>query len=549
MCSDACEKEMFTSTGFSLPGMLDELEPAEEPDPVSPLWLASSPVAAFRAKSKILSDEALKSLAEACCSESLSSFKLESKVVDELPMLRSHGGEMLVVEDHEDLEAGVLESIPNQACQTEMLPEVDIVIIEDHEDLGASMDYTLPSQASLAENFQLSKRWLGSKEVELRAGACASLEETHSPPDEPPVVRWDLRVADGVSSATLFLDVDGTESTPARRESIVSAKIQEFIEAKVEGPQQENLMLQHWPLFTLLQTAVVLVLWLVTFFSEEPDTQSGRVGLDALRPGSTDLRVHTDCQDHRREIYRLLSYQFTHVDARHVLVNAFLSLFLGIPLEGFHGSLRTMTAFNAGVFGGACCFLLFDIHASVVGMSAGCYAFMGMHLGDLLMNWAQRKYRRPLLLVIVAATAFDVLNAQMLDPLSEAKVSHSVHLGGYVSGLCWGILFGRNLVVKKWEQHLQVVVGLTCAFLIAFTLSWGQAQAWPPRTIFEASAGTHGWCWTRQVSNQSLFGDSGWHCVRCYTADCIARWRSESSIEKVHLSACEQNGGWAFSET
>lgn len=423
--------------------------------------------------------------------------------------------------------------------------------VQDQVDLEAcTSSIHCSSQASLAEIFTASTCWPGHKVDEIQkvvekpsiAGA-ESRNVFSTSISCAPVRLLDAHIASNSVTITSEVVHSGQESC-----SIFSVKIQEFIEATVEGPEQESLIMQHLPVFTLLQTAATLVLWTATFFIQEPGVKDGRIGLDAMRPGSTDLRIHTDCQDHRLELYRLFSYQFSHVDARHVLVNSFLCLFLGIPLEGFHGFLRTMATFNAGVFGGACCFFMFDIHTSVVGMSAGCYALMGMHSGDLVMNWAQRKYRRPLLLALMLAVALDVLNAQMLDPLSELRVSHSAHVGGCVAGFCCGILFGRNLVVKRWEQRLQVIIGLACAFLVVFTLSWGQAQSWPPRSIFEASAGTPGWCWSRQISNSTLFGDHGWHCVRCHSQACVDRWTAEKLMQQVSIPTCRQNGGWTFTE-
>ena len=82
---------------------------------------------------------------------------------------------------------------------------------------------------------------------------------------------------------------------------------------------------------------------------------------------------------------------------------------MGVP-EGFHGSRRMFFMFNVGVFGGACCVLVWDVHRPVVGMSAGMYALLGMHAADLILNWGQKKYRKAMMLLLfsVCSQSFDL---------------------------------------------------------------------------------------------------------------------------------------------
>lgn len=100
------------------------------------------------------------------------------------------------------------------------------------------------------------------------------------------------------------------------------------------------------------------------------------------------LRLAGDsCEDLRAQVWRWWTYQFTHVGAVHVMMNAALNVVLGIPLELMHGSLRVALMFNIGVVGGAMCYSVNDAHTVVVGCSGGCYALIGTHIADLLMNW------------------------------------------------------------------------------------------------------------------------------------------------------------------
>lgn len=239
-------------------------------------------------------------------------------------------------------------------------------------------------------------------------------------------------------------------------------------------------------------------------------------------------------------MWRWLAHQFSHTGLRHVAMNSLMNMVLGIPLEEFHGSWRLFLMFNFGVFGGACCSVVTDIHSSVVGMSGGCYALLGMHLADLLMNWAQRKHRWQKLLLMVVLAGYDILSTHTTQ--GAAPVSHAAHFGGYVAGLLIAIVLGRNLVWKRWERALQALTVGCGLLLIVFCMTW--TRIWAPRTIWESS----GWCWSRQVSSVDLFGDESWNCVRCASQACIEFWSTQEHTAAVSASSCDARGGWKFTE-
>mmetsp|Transcript_59674 Transcript_59674/g.138997 ORF Transcript_59674/g.138997 Transcript_59674/m.138997 type:complete len:217 (-) Transcript_59674:117-767(-) len=206
--------------------------------------------------------------------------------------------------------------------------------------------------------------------------------------------------------------------------------------------------------------------------------------------------------------------------------------------------------FNVGVFGGACCFMVSDVHTRVVGMSGGCYALVGMHFGDVLMNYSERGFaakhvkeawRKMILspwkklLCLVLMVAIDSLQAYLS---LGSSTSHSVHFGGFVAGFLICIVIGVNLVVKGHERVFWVAAFALGVGLVIFCLSWG--MSWPPRDIFEQFP----WCWGRQVANATLFPDSAYHCVRCADEVCIARWQTQSHMAYVSDRACLRAGGW-----
>ena len=55
----------------------------------------------------------------------------------------------------------------------------------------------------------------------------------------------------------------------------------------------------------------------------------------------------------RSQCWRFISYMFVHLSYSHVLVNLSVQIFVGIPLEMSHGSLRVGFLYLAGVFAGS----------------------------------------------------------------------------------------------------------------------------------------------------------------------------------------------------
>jgi len=312
-----------------------------------------------------------------------------------------------------------------------------------------------------------------------------------------------------------------------------------LFEAQTSGMfVEEELTTQNRPWFVLLQVLLCLGLWIVYTFVD------GRslAGLESIFRRRTLALVHGDCRDHRPEVWRLWTYQFTHTAVAHVLTNSLIACVAGMPLEGFHGHLRTAGIFNVGVVAGALSHMVVMAHsAALAGMSAGCYALLGMHWGDLMMNWRQSKFRRGKLLLLVFLIMIDIFSNSVLAPAPKPgmpEVSHSSHLGGFLAGLLAGILFCRNLKVTKGERIVQAVAVFLCLIGLIFLGSW--LSQWPPKGLFDSK----GWCWLRQANNRTVFGDLNWHCVRCADDTCIQGWAGEASMNRVAPADCGQLGIW-----
>jgi len=319
----------------------------------------------------------------------------------------------------------------------------------------------------------------------------------------------------------------------------------------------ENAMIRNslvTPYFILGQTIFAFLIWSIFALKDSGDPTKNPLnkpmtalmaGMESMFPGKTSLITHIDCEDHRYDVWRWLTYQWTHVGIGHVGFNAILNLVLGWRLEKLHGNLKMALFYNFGVLGGALCYFVSDVHISVVGMSGGCYSLLGMHWGYLILNFKQKKYRWLTLFVLLVLALVDTINYFInLKKQDDGgpKVSHSAHLGGAFAGLCIVVLFGENLKEDWFEPYLKAFCGIV-GFIVVSGCIIIRLTGWPPFTLLD----TEGWCWLQLVYNRTSFGDNAWHCVRCGSDACVAQWQSPNQLwtSSVTYAQClDKHGGF-----
>jgi membrane associated rhomboid family serine protease len=301
------------------------------------------------------------------------------------------------------------------------------------------------------------------------------------------------------------------------------------------------------PLFIPAQASVALGVWLAFGLHGEKGKPAG---LESMLPKRTALAFGEGCVDNRHELWRWWTYQFTHTDIVHVCCNVVI-LLTGVPQERFHGSLRMALVFHVGVFGGACAVAVSDIHEKVVGMSAGNYAVVGLFFADLILNWANKKYRRQELVCFLMLILLGIVYNYALSHSTRRKSSHAAHIGGAIAGMLSGMATGRSVGVRSiWGQRrqraLRCASGLALIGLAAYSLHWG--VQWPPRTIWDDQP----WCWLRAVSSTQAFGDVEWRCVRCQDQACVEKWSQPNVVDQfefVQDGFCQEHlGGFAVTE-
>lgn len=307
--------------------------------------------------------------------------------------------------------------------------------------------------------------------------------------------------------------------------------------ADIEGPAEEDMFI-YWPIFIGVQCVVASALWLGYAFKEGTGGWARRVaGLENLFDDQTILRFHMDCTSLQPQIWRWWTYQYTHGGVTHILMNVFLTVVAGAPLEMFEGHLKVLFIFYMGVIAGAWGHAFAYIHDPLVGMSGGCYALLGMLWADLVLNWRSIRYRVPRLLVLLILMGMDVLNVFLTvrsQPGSSAPASFGAHFGGFAAGFPLGVVVGKNIKIERYERTVKILLGLLFVGLSAMCMVW--VFMWPPRTVFYP----YPWCWARQIYNNTLFNDTTYHCVLCPDSGCASSWQVERWTKPLDWHLCDR---------
>jgi membrane associated rhomboid family serine protease len=278
---------------------------------------------------------------------------------------------------------------------------------------------------------------------------------------------------------------------------------------------------QNLPKFVIFEVFVIFGLWIACAIvewtqGEVPNVFEVLAGLETLAPGKTMLALtNQDCEDFRPQVWRWLSYQFSHKGIAHVGLNALMIALLGIPLEGCGGTRRMFALFNAGVIGGAICYIVGDGHRSVVGASGGVYTLFAMHFSDLFLNWRQKKFRIPTLIFLLILVGVDL--GSYFGSQDSHTISGTAHVGGFITGILLGIATGKNYEVLMYERVFQIICGVLAFGCLVFGIVWMALNEDGPRNIFEDC----GWCWVRQVRDIA-FGPAA--CAKCGAQECQDYW-------------------------
>ncbi|XP_022902730.1 rhomboid-related protein 2 [Onthophagus taurus] len=176
----------------------------------------------------------------------------------------------------------------------------------------------------------------------------------------------------------------------------------------------------------------------------------------------------------RQEAWRFFTYMFVHVGLLHLLVNLFVQLLLGVPLEMVHKWWRVLIVYLAGVIAGSLGTSVTDPSVWLAGASGGVYALITAHIASIIMNWKDMTYPLAQLAIFVVVICTDVGTAiynRYVGDKNDEHIGYAAHFFGALAGLLIGITVLKNISVEKHERVLKMIAYSLYLILMSAAIS------------------------------------------------------------------------------
>jgi rhomboid protease GluP len=155
-------------------------------------------------------------------------------------------------------------------------------------------------------------------------------------------------------------------------------------------------------------------------------------GVDLLRFGASFKPLVS-----QGEIWRLLSSIFLHGGFLHLLMNMFALFFAGLFLEPLLGKWRLLSLYVfTGIVASIASFMWYDATISV-GASGAIFGLYGYFIAAIIYQSFPYKIDTGFLYSLLAYIGINLV----MGLIGSGGIDNAAHIGGLVSGFCYGVLF------------------------------------------------------------------------------------------------------------
>lgn len=154
--------------------------------------------------------------------------------------------------------------------------------------------------------------------------------------------------------------------------------------------------------------------------------------------------------DFSNAAYRLITAAFVHGSLMHIIFNASVLYSFGDQFLKFANFWRLLGVFLVSAIIGSFFSLLMYPEATSVGASGGVLGVFGFILSLALRNRDifPKSFIKGLIIYLVAIALLGLGAIEIID--------NGAHLGGILGGMCLGLLYSKNALLKRINQQQQV---------------------------------------------------------------------------------------------
>ena len=291
---------------------------------------------------------------------------------------------------------------------------------------------------------------------------------------EPPKIRYILKYRDGP------YDCDVAEPTKVAKHFMKGTLFVDVPRDLIVVNMRDQELYLPYSVIALSLTQIIAFIY---FAHRKP----GGVSASGPTIGPTSLHYFLtsefpQCNDARRQYWRLFTYQFAHIGYYHLAANIFVQIVFGLPVELVHGHLLLFFVYQLGVGAGSLTCSFSDIHKGVVGASGGVYTLIGLHSSDCLVNWRALAQDMRLLVRGTLCAIVPALDITLyLFFYKDDGTSYASHIGGWIAGFLFGLAFLQQVSESFLHIYFTRPLALTALVTyLVFAFLWHQFT-YPPK--------------------------------------------------------------------
>ncbi|KAK6589773.1 hypothetical protein RS030_186 [Cryptosporidium xiaoi] len=166
------------------------------------------------------------------------------------------------------------------------------------------------------------------------------------------------------------------------------------------------------------------------------------------------------------QVWRILISLFLHASIWHIIFNVIFQIRLSLSCETNYGRiLNFVIYFLSGLIGNIFSVAIRSSCIVAVGASTSGFGLIGAQLAELILFWhiIQNKEQ-----VVINILLFGVLMILITWGNPSSAIDHWGHIGGFVSGICLGII--SNIKSESKPKWYKISFGLSILLTLSFVL-------------------------------------------------------------------------------
>ena len=190
------------------------------------------------------------------------------------------------------------------------------------------------------------------------------------------------------------------------------------------------------------------------------------------------------CVDMRMEVWRLFTYQYTHLSFMHIFTNSISIICYGFLAESYltsnYARLQTVLAYELGVILGCLGQVYTNGYPTLIGCSAGVYGLIGLTTSMIVSGDTTPFGEFAILNTLPIQLVVDLV---YFTVLYTTAIAYTAHFAGFIAGLAVGNTFYIFSKKNKWTNWDKIVCisGVALGLFEIVFLVYHYVVDFPPR--------------------------------------------------------------------